>query len=671
MSDTSPPGSSDWWPGSDSDDPSVWWPQPAFTVQRGVAGVVPGGDYVRGSTTYSTPAYHTPGSTGATTPDPPDTAITGPVRITWKVRPSGLTAANSDQTLGSQWGAAPLVWYFAERQASAGLIFGGSFDGSAQNIFQVMATNAELAVALPDGVDGYIGIQIEPSIGRLTALTSKDGISWSAFGTVRTVAPFTLIDSTQPLRVGTRTLTTQWLGRMYWAQQERLNPDGTSAGIVWRFDPDEFTGTASDTTFTDPRGRVWTIAAGSITPKVVVGPDVQKSALRFPTTTDFGIEELTGTGVFYARPLDYGAVEITWGITLDLNKWNEVAVVRSAMGFPATVNEGQTIFRATQAKLFPQGYTTNKDADGKQPVEARKIYDPRDMPGVGTQVTLPGGFWYYYTLFFRSGTKWHKYMVTSALLPRNYHHAEHLFNNLPPYYQWTDEQMRGGAGDGDLRRFLKLIGFDLDLTREYVQGWLDLYHTDFTPVPLLRRLGVNFGVPYEAGIGDIRYRGLISKIGFLYRSRGTARGLREMVVSVTKCSTEVTPSANIMLLPDDSDFFEGTGSWAGIHPTTPLTGMVVTNPLPASRVRLAHGVTTPPVPDNSGRGMMRMWTSKADATASVFITCGDGIASIWGSNFTLEVNNATHTHTAATVLLNSVSVNNAAHTIASSHVALS
>jgi len=641
MTDTAPPGSSDWWPGSDQDDVTKWWPQPAFTTQRSVAGVVQGGDYVRGSTTYTVPAYFIPPAAGASIPDAADLTITGPVRITMRVQPNGLTAVNSDQTFVAHWSLTTTnSWYLAERQSQGGLIFGGSFDGSAQNIFQTLATSAELAAALPDGVDGWFGLQIEPQAGKLTALTSKDGTTWTPFGTPRTLSPFALFDSNQPLRVASRG-NAPWLGRIYWAQMDRLTPDGHSAGIVWRFDPAEYPGTGS--TYTDPRSRVWTITGGTTSPAVVTGPDVQQSALRFPTTTDFGIEELTGTGIFYARPLNYATIEVTWGITLDLSKWNAIAIVRSGFGFPTTVNDGQTLLLASQSKLFPTGYTEKKDADGKQPVESRKVIDPSGMPGVGMQVALPNGRWYYYSLFFRSGTKWRRYMVTSALLPRDYHHAEHLFNNLPPYYQWTDDNMRGGRGDGDLRRFLRVMGYDLDLTREYVNGWLDLYHTDFTPVPLLRRLGANFGMPYEAGLGDIRHRGLVSKIGFLYRSRGTALGLQEMVVSVTKATTEITAGPNTMLLPDDSDFFEGTGSWAGIHPETPVTGGTPTyftpaigTPLTPDKVRLEHGVHAVKPPDNSGRGVMRMWTSKADATGNVFLTCGDGIAQDYEVNVPLD-----------------------------------
>ena len=153
-----------------------------------------------------------------------------------------------------------------------------------------------------------------------------------------------------------------------------------------------------------------------------------------------------------------------------------------------TVNDGQTVYRATKDSLFPIGYTKDSSHGSRSSRPASSVTLAR-CPGASVQSALPNGRWYYYGLFFRSGLKWHRYMVTSTLLPRNRLHAEYLWNSLPPYYQYLDDQMRGGTGDGDLRKFLNLIGFDLDLTREYVESLLDLYHTDFCPVPLLRRLG--------------------------------------------------------------------------------------------------------------------------------------------------------------------------------------
>jgi hypothetical protein len=108
-----------------------------------------------------------------------------------------------------------------------------------------------------------------------------------------------------------------------------------------------------------------------------------------------------------------------------------------------------------------------------------------------------------------------------------------------------------------------VFGFELDQTREYVEQWQELYHIDYCPVPLLRRLGPNFGVQFESGVGDIRYRSLLSQIGHLYGIRGTRRCLERVCSAVSKYECDVTQTGNLMTLPDDSDFFEGVGNWDG------------------------------------------------------------------------------------------------------------
>ena len=213
------------------------------------------------------------------------------------------------------------------------------------------------------------------------------------------------------------------------------------------------------------------------------------------------------------------------------------------------------------------------------------------------------------------------------LLPRNHHHAEHLWDALPPYYRWADEQEAHGS-PGHLQRFLAVFGYDLDLTREMVESWQNMYQTDFTPMALLRRIGETFGIPYESTIGDIRYRALIAKIGFLYIGRGTTGTLRRYIAAASKCDCDVVTSPNIMLLPDDSDFFAGTGNWAGLHTGTTISGSgipVVGSRLTPDKIRLDHGIRSrPAVPASAGRGSMHVWSSKADATTSFIITCGDG-----------------------------------------------
>ena len=370
----------------------------------------------------------------------------------------------------------------------------------------------------------------------------------------------------------------------------------------------------------------------------------EQTALRFPTSVFEGWSaEGLGKGILYASPhpeAPYDTVKLEWNFPVDLttkgktdsvnntalDPWLQVAIVRSAFGAPTTVNDGQTIFLATKSQLFPGGkYILDDDA-----IMTQDVYDPRQPSASDDDQVprLPSGRWYYYSLFFMIGQQWYRAGSDTVLLPRNHHHAEHLWDGLPPYYRWLDEQQGSGRSPGHLQKFLTVFGYDFDLTRELVESWQNVYHTDFTPMSLLRRVGENFGYPYESTIGDIRYRALIAKLGFLYHGRGTTGTLRRFVSAASKCDCDVTVSNNILLLPDDSDFYAGTGNWAGLHPDTPLSGSGIPSAatrLKPDKIRLDHGTRNrPDVPAEMGRGSMHVWTAKADETSPFVITCGDG-----------------------------------------------
>ena len=274
----------------------------------------------------------------------------------------------------------------------------------------------------------------------------------------------------------------------------------------------------------------------------------------------------------------------------------------------------------------------------RPPVDAARRGDglPGDAEGVRTPLArtrccpaaplvydqpLPSGYWYYYTLFFRTNPiDWVVGMSDACLLPRDYHHRDHMWDVVPPYYQWVDDNYRVGAGH--LRQFLTVFGFVLDNTREFVEGMLDLHHLDKTPMPLLKGLGANYGLPYEAGIGDIRYRGLVANAPNAQHTRGTAVGVQQLIEAVSKYETEITGSQTMMLFPDDSDFYNSTGNWGGLHPdaVAPVLAQEASlTSLSWDNIYVARVQKAPHV----GRGVMRVYTSKAQQTSSLLIACGD------------------------------------------------
>ena len=365
----------------------------------------------------------------------------------------------------------------------------------------------------------------------------------------------------------------------------------------------------------------------------VRGPSGAKTALRYPSAVPGYHEEVGGRSTLFVRPRDYHTAEITWDwphADHPAGAWEEMALVRSAFGFPSTTNDGETVYRAPRT-LFATTLPNGEPG----------LY----QPPIVDDIELPSGRWYYYTLFFRVGPlDWHGsggMMTDSVLIPLETGHSEHLYDAVPPYYQWVDDNMRAGAGP--LRQWLKVFGFELDQTRSFVDAYQELYHFDFSPMPLLKQVGNNIGVPYESALGDIRYRSLLAQIGKLYHIRGTAEALEKVCEAASKYECDVTPGRNLLPLPDDSDPYWSTGNWASVHADTWTASGLVTvpldAPLPYAQVRFylpkegypaawdASYPATPPVtvnPPTGGRGVLRIDTVGND-TQAIYVGIGDGL----------------------------------------------
>lgn len=272
-------------------------------------------------------------------------------------------------------------------------------------------------------------------------------------------------------------------------------------------------------------------------------PTTRQNAVRYhvnSVTTNTASDKIAVKSSMTAVPVDYGVIELSWAWPEAYSTWEEVVIVRSGMGHPSTVNDGVVIFRTTKDDY--QFY----DADG----------NPLTIT-IEDSVLQPGR-WYYYTLFFHT-TVWEAVMYTEALTPRDFGHTDHLWDGVPEYYRWVDSRFRGDQGH--LHQYLKMFGFELDLTREYVESWQNVYHFDDSPWPLLYQVGLNLGVGRDDGLGEIRTRSLISQINTLYDQRGTTAGIVGLVQAASKYETTVTSGRNLLLLPDDSEFTTGHGNW--------------------------------------------------------------------------------------------------------------
>ena len=354
-------------------------------------------------------------------------------------------------------------------------------------------------------------------------------------------------------------------------------------------------------------------------------PTVHRSAVRYSTTVP-GYTAVSGKAYltitwrghqtvtvnlppdsqnFFPRQIQQpiGVSEIAWGWPNDeKSTWYEVALVRSGFGHPVTPTDGVTVFRANRQAFL--------DADG--------VITP---PPVVMDRPLQVGKYYYYSLFFRTTQlDWVIGMTESILIPRDFKHAEHLWNALPPYYQYTDDNQKVSTSAkksdaGPLAKYLSLFGAELDLTREYVEQWQNVYCADKSPMSLLRKVGDNFGLPYKAAVGDVRYRSMIAALPQLLLIRGTLPALQSVIEAGSKWQASVTLGANLMLTTDDSTFRKGTGNWGTQHTGAGVSWEYLTAP----EVILTSGNTSSAP---YGEKSMRVATVKSRETSSFGISCG-------------------------------------------------
>lgn len=324
------------------------------------------------------------------------------------------------------------------------------------------------------------------------------------------------------------------------------------------------------------------------------------TALRYPTTIK-GYDAAEDKAFLYSRAFDYTTAEIGWGWPTQIQEtWLEVCLVRSGFGHPLTVNDGQVVFRAARAD-----FTDDDDAVN---APAPLVYDTPLQPGR----------WYYYSLFFKTGPlDWIIGQDASVLIPRDFEHARHLWEGLPPFYQYTDNQQREGAGF--LQRMLTVFGFEMDTTREYVEQWQDLYHIDKSPVPLLKQVGRNFGFPFSGGIGETRYRGLLAALPTMLQTRGTTEALRQVVEHGSQYQAEITSGTNLLLLPDDSDFATGIGTWGNVLAATDTAEAGFADPSWPDLILTQSTAFTVP---GKGRASLEIKTNKANQTDTAWLVNG-------------------------------------------------
>jgi len=170
----------------------------------------------------------------AQTVDTPNLTITGDVRWTAKVRDDSAEAATSRHVFDRRGnGSTTLAYSWATFSASLFAV-GWPLGTVAPQINPSLSRT--LFGLTPPGVDRYVGYDIEgvnPASSAVTmtvtGTTSPNGITWSDLGAGVVRADAYSFESDSILRIAST-----WIGRIYWAQMERINkrafvfPGGTA-----------------------------------------------------------------------------------------------------------------------------------------------------------------------------------------------------------------------------------------------------------------------------------------------------------------------------------------------------------------------------------------------------------------------------------------------------------
>lgn len=328
------------------------------------------------------------------------------------------------------------------------------------------------------------------------------------------------------------------------------------------------------------------------------GPDEWQSALRYGPK-DYPFDSVLGTTIT-GIPVDYDKVLLTVGVPTTVT-WQEATLVRGGFGYPNTPLDGEVIW-------YVDGHDVHSTEQFNQLV--------LDSP-------LSEGHWYYYTLFLCISDQappfpceWMVGAVGQVLVPKNYHHAELLFDMIPPFYHGYDDGQAADGRHGPMRRFSALIGYDCDYTRTLLDGVLNMYHPDFSPLVFMQQVGANLGFPAESALGGARYRSLIGQLWDLEDTRGTALGLQDFIYAASNYRCTVVDGYNSMLSVDDSEFVHGIGHWQ------PYTNAHV--------VDLTNVAPVPPAPANPPLDLYKYLTLRkyADIDLSPLAQHGQGILEI-------------------------------------------
>jgi hypothetical protein len=255
---------------------------------------------------------------------------------------------------------------------------------------------------------------------------------------------------------------------------------------------------------------------------------------------------------FIASSTAYASIELTWN--LPSGTWNKLLLVRNALGFPVTPDDGDLLLDTTTAVSY---------LDRRVDPVTGNVVDPKVVEGKT----------YYYSIFVRrtSDGKWFNAGLTMGTAVKNYGTAELMYSYLPFMYKALS--INGLSSDTgevntDLYNFLSLFAFEYDKFKtdvENVKARYDIANLNGRLIPVMMN---QFGFTYEREMGLQQGRRLLQNAVDIYNTKGSAAGLKTFVAAFSGYNATLGAVKNLMLNINDSSFEQSVGSWNGVTNVT-------------------------------------------------------------------------------------------------------
>jgi hypothetical protein len=249
---------------------------------------------------------------------------------------------------------------------------------------------------------------------------------------------------------------------------------------------------------------------------------------------------------FIANSPEYASIQLSWA--LPSGEWDTLLLVRNALGFPVTPDDGDLLLETTSATSY---------LDRRLDPITNTVVDPRVVEGKT----------YYYSIFVNrtSDGKWFLAGLTMGTAVKNYGTADLMYSYLP--FMYRASSINGLSSDtgeinSDLYNFIRLFAFEYDKFKtdaENVKARYDIANLNGRLIPVMMD---QFGFRYEQGMGLQQGRRLLQNAINIYNTKGSAAGLKTFVAAFSGYNATLAAAKNLMLNVNDSSFETSVGGWS-------------------------------------------------------------------------------------------------------------